>query len=126
MKKTYQRILCQGYPYLKGKVDLKQESLFGLTPNDRISSIGRPIETSANRHDEFQPFVTYSGSITLDDELYMAFLLPEDAITGWNLFNPVQPLYKLYAVIPDQELICPNFQDQTIRIHKPIFQHYHE
>lgn len=126
MKTPFERILVYGYPYLKGQVSFSPETLFGIHPNDRICSIGRPKETSANRYDEFNPFATYAGSIKIHDDLFMAFQIPEKDVTGWDLFNPVQPVYKLYVVIEDQELICPNYDDLTIRIHKPIFKHYHE
>lgn len=126
MTTSFETILIDGYPFLKGYGQLNPTCLFGLVPEDRLARIGRPIETSANRCDEVAPYVTYKGTIILDNQLYLAFLIPAREIIGWDLFNPQKPIYKLYAVLAGEELLCSNFNDLTIRIYKPEFKFYHE
>lgn len=119
------KILIKGYPYLVGECEFIQRQAFGLHPGDLVTIIGLPPDTSANRQDFFEPYVSYSGLIELDDDLFMAFQLPNSGVTGWDLFNPQAPVYKLYIPLFDyNEMICPNLPGQTIRIFKAKFNRY--
>ncbi len=132
MNNSYDKILIDGYPYLKGNPPFNKVSYLGLNIGDKIHKIGRLSkngkETSANRIFTCKPYMTYSGMFIDKEEnrIFLAFLLPSDGITGWNLFNPKRDIYCLFSFIDDvkgeePELIRPNLKELTIQIYKANF-----
>jgi hypothetical protein len=100
--------------------------LFGLSPGDKVTRIGTPNkngnETSNHRFDDFSQPLTYSGTIKLADGEYAAFLFPDEGVSGWDLFNPPQPVYLVYVVLwENEELIRQLHRINNIYIYKAKF-----
>jgi len=65
MKKEDYSFQCSGGLILFiGHLEIKSESLFGLSPGDRVIRVGEENKGSLtlNRFDDFRPYITYVGS----------------------------------------------------------------
>jgi len=122
------KILIEGEPYLKGNdIVFKETPLYGLRIGDKIKSIGIKTKSAFSRQDAFEPPVIYSGVFSIENDDMMAFEIPQASITGFDLFNPPERLYKLYTICEHNgeskdELIVSHFHNLTNRIFKTVFK----
>lgn len=99
-----EQVLIQGYPHLKGEgISFKDEPFYDLVIGDKITKIGDGRNNGTYRTLEVTPFMTYVGSIELEDGTvdpkYYAFLLPEQGVIGTK--EPVYCLISDVGVMED-------------------------
>ncbi len=128
---SYERIRIQGWPVLKGNPghEIVEKPFLDILPGCRINKIGRLTnngkESSSCRVLEITPFMTFVGWFFCEEGSFLAFRLPDNGITGWDLFNPQLPVYSLF--VPniqegqEPELILQNVDTRSIRIFKAVF-----
>lgn len=89
-----EQILIEGYPHLIGDPILQRESFHSLNVGDKVSRIGDGRNTSTHRTLHITPFMTYAGSyVATDGEKYFCFKLPDNGVSGWNLFRSKKDVY---------------------------------
>lgn len=119
-----QRILIDGYEYIKGPIAFEPRNVFDLKTGDRIKSIGVVgSKSSSSRCQLIEPYMTYMGVLTLSEGAErLGFQLPTEGVTGWSLFNLPEPVFKLYKFDEfTRELYCTHYEQLTILIYKAIF-----
>ncbi len=131
VKEKYKIVLIDGFLMLYGdaKADLKNIDMFGLKVGDKVKKIGRLSAngkvTSSTRIFEVKPYMTYSGMFFIDEDEYMAFLMPEEYFK-WDLFTPRVDIYSLFSFINiednEPELILQNIPNLSIEIFKAQFE----
>lgn len=116
-------VLVKGIRCIKGRnIQFENKVCFGLQAGEKVSKIGIWKSTSSYES-KFIPYVIYSGQIQVEEDLYAAFLLPREGITGWTEDNPEQPLYMLFLISEEFNILYQiNDKVPNAYPHKPIFE----
>lgn len=113
-----EQILIKGYPHLKGSdvlQYLRNEDFFSLHVGDKVSQIGDGRNNSTHRTLYIKPYMTYAGVYCSPDEneKYYCFLLPKNGVSGWNIFNPEQPVYSCFVDVGNKLIGLQNFSKKV-------------
>lgn len=117
-----EQVCISGFPHLLGDPSFNNESFHSLKVGDKISRIGDGRNSSTHRTLEITPYMTYSGSyIANDGKKYFCFKLPENGVSGWNLFRQKTDVY---ACLVDLDVLIgrQNHNIQTVFCYVPQFK----
>lgn len=129
----FDQVLIGGKPFIAGRPNFQQVSLFGLQPGMLVHKIGVPGRngkvTSSSRVDTWTPHVEYMGKVYVEDFngegiiSCMAFKLPAGGLVHRADKEQAEetPYFALYAMIPDTQLVRPNLKRHTIEFFWPVF-----
>lgn len=116
MKKT----LIDGQPCILGDCNFIKESFLGLSPGEKVSQIGNGKNTGCYKTLRLKSYMTYTGSIVIDNEKRFAFEIRPEEIEGWSLFNQPKKVYLLFIECAG-DVGKENWKENRVDVYKALF-----
>lgn len=113
------KILIKGEPHLVFQDEVFENTYTKLLPGMQIKSIGDVgSKSSGSRCDVFKTFVTYLGTLTVEDTTFLVFELPTNLVIGLESGCRIAKLY----IVQSNFLTVPDYDCSTARFYQEIFQ----
>jgi hypothetical protein len=112
--KIFECIEIGGVPVIRGNPPIIKVAHYGLEVGTKVCQVGVPAKsgcvTSSSRVDKWDPWIEYAGLVKIDDDTFMAFLLPPEGVSTNEHFKkdrkPVKGIfYTVYLVFGDGDLL---------------------